>query len=87
MEELPVPVGPIRRSLPILKYTDLDSEELPDLDDMEEEDVDAVEGSSCQSLYSIDSFIVAMYQGCQMAVITATFQKSGRFKSWMAVKS
>ena len=26
-------------------------------------------------------------QRCQMAVITATFQKSGRFKSWMAVKN
>ena len=25
-------------------------------------------------------------QGCQMAVITATFQKSGRFKSWMACR-
>ena len=26
-------------------------------------------------------------QWCQVAVITATFQKSGRFKSWMAVKN
>ena len=30
---------------------------------------------------------VTQRQGCEMAVIIATFQKSGCFKSWMAVKN